>query len=344
MLAQRLGADRVIAPAGALPQPAERLDPSAPLRPFELELEVERLCLDSTSLRNLRERCGGDPEAIAARILEVVEERGKMHNPETDSGGVLLGTVRAVGERFGSPPPVGARIVTLASLTLTPLRLDEVTRLDPDSAQIEVGGTAYVNDRAPWGPVPDDLPLDTAIAIYDVYGAASHTRDLTPPRGTVCVLGAGHAGKLAMAAARDALDDGSVVAVDVDDAALTAAAEAGLCDVAVHADLRDPLAALAAVRAAGVAAAELTVVVVNASGCEPTAILLTADGGTVLFYSMATTFSTAALTADGLSSDIRMLVGNGFAPDRGAYGLDLARRSASLRTALAVAGREPEPA
>ena len=99
-------------------------------------------------------------------------------------------------------------------------------------------------------------------------------------------------------------------------------AELGLCDVGVTADLRDPLAALDAVRAAGVGPADLTVVVVNATGCEPTAILLTADRGTVLFFSMATSFSAAALAADGIGTDARMLVGSGYSPDRGAYALD----------------------
>jgi L-erythro-3,5-diaminohexanoate dehydrogenase len=102
----------------------------------------------------------------------------------------------------------------------------------------------------------------------------------------------------------------------------------------VTADLRDPLGALEALRAAGAPPADLTVVVVNASGCEPTAILLTADSGTVLFFSMATNFSTAALTADGMASNVRMLVGNGFTPDVGAYALDLVRRTPALREAL----------
>jgi L-erythro-3,5-diaminohexanoate dehydrogenase len=331
---QRLGADRVLAPAGALPQPAERLDASGPVRPYEFEVAVERLCLDSTSFRNIRERSDGDPDRMAARILEVVAQRGKMHNPETDSGGVALGTVTAVGERYGSPPQQGQRVVTLASLTLTPLRLEAVTRLDPDDPQVEVEGTAYVCDRSAWGPVPDDLPLSTVLEVYDVYGAGSLTRTLAPVHGTVCVLGAGHAGKLALAAARDAMDGGTVVAVDVDEAAVARVSELGLCDIGVTADLRDPLAALEAVREAGAPPADLTVVVVNAGGCEPTAILLTAESGTVLFFSMATSFSTAALTADGMASGARMLVGNGFTPDVGAYALGLVRRSAALREAL----------
>ncbi len=141
-IVQQLGADRVVAPAGALPQPAERLDASGPVRPYEFEVEVERLCLDSTSFRNIRERSSADPGLMAARILEIVGQRGKIHNPETDSGGVALGTVREVGERYGDPPERGQRIVTLASLTLTPLRLTEVVRVDTDDPQVEVRGTA----------------------------------------------------------------------------------------------------------------------------------------------------------------------------------------------------------
>jgi L-erythro-3,5-diaminohexanoate dehydrogenase len=295
---------------------------------------VERLCLDSTSHRNLRERASGDPEAMAARILEIVAARGKMHNPQTRSGGVLVGRVTAVGDGYAEPPALGAPIVTLASLTLTPLSLERVTHLDAGSAQVDVEGVAYLPERAPYGPLPDDLPLDVALTLYDVYGAGSHTRDLAPPAGTICVLGTGHAGKLALAAARDAAPAATLVAVDVDPAATARVKLLGLCDVAVTADLRDPLAAVAAVRQAGVGPADLTVNVVNATGCEPASILLTADGGTLLLYSMATSFQTSALTADGMSADVTMIVGNGFAPDRGAYALDLARRTPALRTAL----------
>ena len=202
-MAQQLGADRVIAPAGALPQPAERLDASGPVRPYEFEVAVERLCLDSTSFRNIRERSDADPRRMADRILEIVGSRGKMHNPETDSGGVALGTVTEVGERYGSAPEVGQRIVTLASLTLTPLRLEHVTRLDPGTPQMEVAGTAYVCDRSAWGLCRRPA-VETVLEVYDVYGAGSLPARWAGHR-TVVRAGRGHAGKLAMAAARDAM-------------------------------------------------------------------------------------------------------------------------------------------
>jgi L-erythro-3,5-diaminohexanoate dehydrogenase len=330
-----LGADRVIAPAGALPQPAERLDASGPVRPHELELSVDRLCLDSTSFEQISAAADRDPERIGERILEIVAGRGKMHNPETDSGGVAVGAVTAVGSRFEGPAPaIGDRIVTLASLTLTPLRLQTVEHVEPGSPQIAVQGCAYVAERSPWGPVPDDLPLEPALAAYDVYGAASHTRALAPAGGCVCVLGCGHAGLLALAAARDGAEGATTVAVDADPAAVARAEELGLCDFAVVADLRDPLAAAEAAGAAGAPAADLCVFVVSAAGCEPAAILLTDDAGTVLFFSMATSFQTAALTADGMGSRARMLVGSGYAADEGAYALELLRRNPALCAAL----------
>jgi L-erythro-3,5-diaminohexanoate dehydrogenase len=334
--AQRLGTGRVVEPLGALPQPAERLDASGPVRPHELEVAVERLCLDSTSHSSLREHARGDADAMAERILAIVRERGKMHNPDTDSGGILLGTVAAVGPGFDSPPAVGERIVTLGSLTLTPLRLEAVRQVDPDSPQVEVDGTAYVFERAGWAPLPDDLPPAIALELFDVCAVASQTRDLAAGADVVCVLGAGHAGKLALAAARDAMPGGTLVAADVDAAAVARVAELGLCDIAVTADLRDPLGALAAMRAAGVPPADLTIVVVNAPGCEQSAVLLTADAGTVLFFSMATRFSAAALAADGIGSGARVMIGTGYSTDRGGHALELVRRSAALRGAIGI--------
>ena len=64
---EQLGADRVLDPGGGLPQTAERLDPSGPVRPYEVEVDVERLCLDSTSHREISQRAHGDPARMAGR-------------------------------------------------------------------------------------------------------------------------------------------------------------------------------------------------------------------------------------------------------------------------------------
>lgn len=331
-LEERLGLPRVVEPARSLPQGAQRLDPDLPLRPAEMEIAVDTLCLDSTSFRQLAESNGG-AEGVGAAVLRIVGERGKMHNPVTGSGGILIGTVAAIGAEFPDAPPVGSRIVGLGSLTLMPLRLENVADVDPRSASVAVEGTAYLAAAVPWAYLPEDLPRSAAISAFDVCNAASETRSLARHGvNNVLVLGGGHAGLLAVAAGREALGpDGKTILADYDEAVCERARRLGLCDVVIRTDLRDPVGALETLEAQGLGPADLTVVVVNATGCEPAAILMTADTGTVLFFSMATSFTAAALSAEGMTSTARMLVGSGYAPDRGGYALDLLRRFPELQ-------------
>ena len=336
-LIEALGAERVLEPPGALPQAALRLDAAMPMQPYEIEIGVDTLCVDSSSFRQLVESNDHDPVKVGEAILRIVSERGKMYNPVTGSGGILAGTVQAVGERFPDPPSIGSRVVTMVSLTLTPLRLEAVGEVDRTSAHVPVIGTAHLASGLPWIGYPDDVPFDAALAALDVCNAASQTRSLIDRETrTVLVLGGGHAGLLALAAARDALITvGRVVLIDADERICDRARRLNLCDVAIRADLRNALEALRSLEGAGVPRADLTVVVVNAGDCEAAAILLTADQGTVLFFSMATSFTKAALGADGLASNARMLVGSGHAPDHGAYALELLRRDPDLQRAIA---------
>lgn len=335
-LIEALGAGRVLEPAGALPQAAARLDAAPPLRAYEIEIDVDTLALDSTSFRQLMESADGDPGRVGDAILEIVADRGKMHNPVTGSGGILAGAIRAVGSEYPGAPELGARVVTLTSLTTTVLRLDAIEHVDPRSPHVRVRGTSYLPSATPWAPYPDGVSFDAALAAFDVCNSASQTRSLiTPAVRTVLVLGGGHAGLLALAAARDSLPaEGRVVLIDADESVCARATELGLCDTALSVDLRDAVGALERLQNAGVPRADLTVVVVNAADCEAAAILLTADHGTVLFFSMATSFTKASLGADGISSAATMILGSGFAPDRGQYALELIGRDVRLEHAL----------
>ncbi|HYN94557.1 MAG TPA: zinc-binding alcohol dehydrogenase, partial [Pilimelia sp.] len=77
--------------------------------------------------------------------------------------------------------------------------------------------------------------------------------------------------------------------------------------------------------------ARVTVVCVDVPGCEHGAILATAGGGTVGFFSMATSFAAAALGAEGLAADVTMLIGNGYVPGHAAFALDLLRAEPGVR-------------
>src|SRR3954452_16142523 len=154
-----VGLHRVLAPRGVLPQAAERLDTAAEIGPDEVRVRVERLNLDAASFRQLATKHGGDGDAVRNEVRTIIGTRGKMHNPVTGSGGMLLGTVREVGPESPLGLKPGERIATLVSLTLTPLRIDdELASWNGEGGPVPGPGPAGLFGRSIAAVLPDDLP------------------------------------------------------------------------------------------------------------------------------------------------------------------------------------------
>ncbi len=338
-----VGLHRVIDPAGeSLPQAARVLDAGPQLWPDEVRIAVETLNLDAASYRQLAEANRApdgsvDGAALRATVLDIVATRGKMQNPVTGSGGMLIGTVEEVGPESPLGLAVGDRVATLVSLSLTPLRItDGLARWDGLSERAPAAGHAILFGRSIAATLPEDLVPELALMVMDVCGAPALVARVVreyAARGTapsVLVLGgAGKSGSLALAAAADAGAGRRIGVVPVD-AEADLLRDTALADEVVVADARSPLGLLEAVEGAG-GPADITVVCVDVPGCEQPAILSTAEGGTVIFFSMATNFAAAALGAEGLAADVRMLVGNGYVPGHAAYALELIRANADVR-------------
>jgi L-erythro-3,5-diaminohexanoate dehydrogenase len=329
------GLHRVVSPPESLPQRAEVLDPSPPVRHGEVLIDVERLNLDAASFRQLRDEQEADPEAMRERVASIVRQRGKMHNPVTGSGGMLIGTVREVGEGRDDLMP-GDRVATLVSLTLTPLHLEDLSGWDGSSEQVPVRGHAILFETAPYARLPEDLPDALSLAVLDVAGAPAQVARLAPGRRLTLVMGAaGKSGLMAMEAARDRSE--RVAGLVLQDEEARTLRELGFEEVVV-ADARNPVSALhVAIRELGGdegGVADLVVNCVDVPGTEGTAILLCQEGGFVYLFSMATSFTSAALTAEGLGKDVTMMIGSGYAPDHAELALQMMRDHPELRAVL----------
>jgi L-erythro-3,5-diaminohexanoate dehydrogenase len=328
-----VGLHRVLEPSGVLPQAAWKLDPSPTLQTGEIRVRVQRLNLDAASFRQLSDKHFGDGEAVRAEVLEIVRTRGKMHNPVTGSGGMLVGVVEEMGPGSAHHElEVGDAVTTLVSLTLTPLHIDdELREWDGRSEQVPCSGHAILFDRTIVAKVPDDLPGPLAMMVMDVCGAPALTArvvrryvDAGLAPSVAVVGGAGKSGSLSLAAARRAGAARSVGVVPIEREA-EALRAAGLADVVALADARDPVGLSTAIARALDGPADIVVVCVDVPGCEHGAILSAGDGGTIIFFSMATSFATAALGAEGLAADVTMLIGNGFTPGHADLAFDLLR-------------------
>ncbi|GAA6526856.1 L-erythro-3,5-diaminohexanoate dehydrogenase [Intrasporangium sp. DVR] len=343
-----VGLHRVLEPTGdaaTLPQAARRLDARPELWPDEVRIDVETLNLDAASFRQLAEKHSSDGivdgDAVRTEVLQIIAERGKMQNPVTGSGGMLIGTVAEVGPESPTGLQVGDRVATLVSLSLTPLAItDGLERWDGRCEQVPARGHAILFGRTIAARIPEDLDPRLSLMVMDVCGApalvervvqdytSGRIGDGTPP--TVAVLGgAGKSGSLSLAAARRA-GAGRLIAVVPIERERDLLVSTGLADEVVIADARSPLGLSRAVERAG-GPADVTVVCVDVPGCEQPAILATSQGGTIIFFSMATSFAAAALGAEGLASDVRMLIGNGYVPGHADLALDLLRSNPRVR-------------
>lgn len=331
------GTHRSIDPVGSLPQPAQKVDNSMEIWDNEILVEVETLNIDAASFRQISKQAEGDPGKIGEIILETVAQRGKQHNPVTGSGGMLIGRVIDIGpalqnKRKNISP--GDRIATMVSLSLTPLHINEIISVRPETCQVDVRAQAVLFASGIYARLPEDMPDKLALAVLDVAGAPAQTAKIVKPGNTVLVIGAGgKSGLLCLHEAKKRAGiTGKVIALDLTTNALARIRQAGSADAIIQADAQEPVAVLKKVAEASAGAlADVTINCVDIPGTEMTSILATKDGGMVYFFSMATSFTAAALGAEGVGKDVEMLIGNGYTKGHSEIALNCLRENEALR-------------
>lgn len=334
----RLGLHRVIEPVGVLPQAAARLDASAEAFDNEIVIDVQTLNVDSASFHQILGEVGRDKQAVAAHIEAIVARRGKMQNPVTGSGGMLLGTVRQMGpnydNRYGLE--VGQSIATLVSLTLTPLSIERILDVHLDADQVDVEATAYLWPSSPIVALPDDMPARLALSALDVCGAPAQTVRLSEGAKRVLILGMGKSGMLCAAAARETLGpDAQILGFDLVPGLLETLKGAKLLDdyrcgdATQAADVHE-----AVLQMTGGEPVDLVVNTCNVPNTEMSSILPCRDRGKVYFFNMATSFAKAALGCEGIGYDVDLFIGNGYAHGHAELTLSVVRQYDVVREQL----------
>lgn len=327
------GAHRVVEPEGVLPQPAQKLDNTMdPIWDNEMLVDVEVLNVDSASFTQIKQQASGDVEKIKEIILQTVVDRGKQHNPVTGSGGMFVGTVAQVGSALqGRDIVPGDRIASLVSLSLTPLRIDEILDVRKDVDQVAVKGQAVLFESGIYAKLPDDMPPTLALAALDVAGAPAQTARLVNPGDTVVILGAtGKSGILCAYEAAKRAD--RVIGLGHSEDKCKRLKSLGLCDPVLRVNATDALQCHDEI--AGITdgkMADLVINCVNIPDTEMASILMCRDGGIIYFFSMATSFTKAALGAEGVGKDVNMIIGNGYAKDHAEITLNILRESKAIR-------------
>ncbi len=329
------GIHRVLEPAGTLPQAAWKISNDMEICDNEILIDVDILNIDAASFTQIKKAAAMDVEKIKQTMLDIVAKRGKHHNPVTGSGGMLVGRVSAIGAALQDRDlKVGDRIATLVSLSLTPLVIDKIKAVHIDRDQVEIEGRAVLFESGIYAKLPADMPDALALAVLDVAGAPAQTARLVKPGDTVLIIGGGgKSGTLCMYEARKRAGvTGTIIGIGSSAKSCQRIRDLGWADHVLEVDATNAVAVMDAVAAVTDGKlADVTINCVNIPGTEMASVLATRDYGTVYFFSMATSFTAAALGAEGVGKDVNMIIGNGYTHRHAEISLHLLRESPQLR-------------
>ena len=333
----KYGTHRVIEPKGVLTQAAYKIDNNMDeIYSNEILCNVTALNIDSASFTQISDACGGDETKIGEMIMGIVAERGKQQNPVTGSGGMFMGTVAKIGDDLKGKIDLqeGDKVVSLVSLSLTPLKINKIKAIHKDIDRVDVDAQAILFESGIYAKMPDDMSEPLALAALDVAGAPAQARKLPKEGDNVLILGAN--GKSGVLCAYEALKKvgpkGKVVGVVRNPKQVPGLIELGVYTDVIVADCTKPVEVMeAALEVTGGQEYDISICCVNIENCEMAAILPVRDDGLVYFFSMATSFTKAALGAEGIGKDVTMIVGNGYTKDHANITLNVLRENAKIR-------------
>lgn len=332
----KYGTHRVLSPMDVLTQAADKIDNDmTKLYSNEIICDVSSLNIDSASFKQIEDSCEKDEEKMKNRIMEIVNTRGKMQNPVTGSGGMFIGRVSSIGEDIKNCVlKKGDKIASLVSLSLTPLKIEKIHKIHMDIDRVDVTAKAILFESAQYCTLPNDISESLALAVLDVAGAPAQTARLVQSGNSVLILGA--AGKSGILCCYEASKrvgpTGKVIGVVYNESEKTELSSLAICHDIIISDATKPVRLTEEViKANNGYEFDISICCINVDACEMSAILPVKDQGTVYFFSMTTSFTRAALGAEGVGKDITMIIGNGYTRGHAEIALNELRENIRIR-------------
>lgn len=331
------GIGRALEPKSSLPQPAWKIDNSMELRPSEILIDVQLLNINLVSFIEILEEAEWQDDLVKKRIIDIVEARGKLHNPVTGTGGMLYGRVLEMGSAYPNNynVSIGDEVISLTSLSLTPIRLDKILSIDYESAQLEVQARCILFANSPLVRRPKDLPLKLLVYALDEAGAPCRTDRTVAPGQSVLVMGAnGKIGLLCAFAARNKLGaTGRLVGLVRTEHSRLQVEGYGIFDEVIRVDATS-VEQFQALDERHFGAYDLVINCVNSPSTELSSLLAVKQRGSLFFASLSSDYKLTALTAEGIGKEIEFIPYTGYMEGHSDFTLSLLRTYPVLRDVL----------
>lgn len=189
-LIDNFGYSRVIETKGMAPVTAWKLDNSRKVAPNECRIALDIIHIEGDSFQQLCSECGFDDTLIKAKVLDILQKRGKLQNPFTKTGGLCCGTIEEMGASYSafSNFKEGDYIICQTTLTALPMHIDEIYDIDYNYGQLKVKGYVIAFQQTIFGKFPENLKKSYTIATIDEAGSLYNIYSLVKGQKNILII------------------------------------------------------------------------------------------------------------------------------------------------------------
>ena len=349
------GTKRVLEPKHVLPTSAWKLDNGRNIYPDELKVSIQRIHLEGTGFKQICTESNDDEKKIRQAIIDVVIRRGKLHNPVTDTGGLVMGRVEEIGAEYDNSLglKVGDAVICNASAASIPMYIEDITAVDRAFNQIEAKGYAIAHSLIPLVKAPEDVPLDMLMFVFDHSGTLFRLDELVGSKKNFLVVGNNVLTNLIYGyVIRRKAGAGSQITCLLDKKTNMRFTGRGIdrlmsqvFDEVNFLDILRPLECMRQLDAES--SFDLSINCAEIPGAETINILATKPGGTVMFANLINNLNIALYITESISKSLDVRGAEGYLEDYDQFDVQIVREMApfleDLTYAERAAGAEEEP-
>ena len=190
-MAINYGIQRVLEPQHVLPTSAWRLDNGRNIYSNELKVSIKRIHLEGTGFKQICTESNYDEKKIKQSIIDVVIRRGKLHNPVTDTGGLVMGVVEEIGADYNNKNDlkVGDLVICNASAASLPMYIEDITSIDKAFNQVEAKGYVIVHELIPVVKALETVPSEMLMFAFDQSGTLYRLKTLLRGKSKFLIVG-----------------------------------------------------------------------------------------------------------------------------------------------------------
>ncbi|MGN0711888.1 MAG: sigma-54 interaction domain-containing protein [Anaerovoracaceae bacterium] len=309
------GMSRVIEPKGAIPVTAWKIDNSKEINERELRISVKTIHIEKSSFDQICSECAYDDERIKAKVLDIIQKRGKLHNPFTDSGGMVHGKITEIGKNFHKLRPnlhIGDEVLCNTTTTAIPMYIEKIESIDYNYGELKVKGHAIFFENSPMFLRPTGLALNYTMTTLDEAGSIYAINRKVTPGMRIVILGKELISTMVyIAAVKEALGSDCYILVLMDNEACGSLSYKQIAPSILKyandfkvVDVTNPIKTFEELIKNENDLMDFTINCEDLAGSEVLSVLLTKTKGELYFTSLRNAYSKAILAAESMGKEI----------------------------------------